>query len=286
MREQEDGSRALGTLPGGLIIKLALAPRLWILVGMLALGLICAFAVAPIPQAPGYHRFADARTFLGIPNFNDVMSNVGFLLIGVAGVLVLTGKRSRRIFFEPRDARPYVVFFLAVSLVAFGSGYYHWAPSNERLLWDRLPMSVAFMAFASAIVADRIDARAGNGWVLVLLIALGIASLIYWDWTESLGRGDLRFYGLVQFYPMIALPVICWLFPEHRYTANRYLFWVIMWYGLSKLFEHFDGHVFDIMGQSFSGHTLKHLAAAIAPLVVLRMLLSGNQTQGTNSLRR
>ena len=116
------------------------------------------------------------------------------------------------VFAERSDAWPYLAFFIGVALVSAGSAYYHWAPSNDRLLWDRLPMSIAFMAFCSAIIADRIDSKAGNVWLLPVLIGLGLASLVYWNWTESLGRGDLRFYGFVQFYPMIAIPAVCCCF--------------------------------------------------------------------------
>ena len=31
-------------------------------------------------------------------------------------------------------------------LTAIGSAYYHWRPTTERLVWDRLPMSMAFGA--------------------------------------------------------------------------------------------------------------------------------------------
>jgi hypothetical protein len=135
-------------------------------------------------------------------------------------------------------------------------------------------MSVAFMAFASAIVADRIHARAGNTWLLVVLIILGLLSLLYWQYTEQQGRGDLRFYAFVQFYPVILLPAVLWLFPRYRYMPGRYIAWVFFWYGLSKLLEHFDARIFEMLGYSISGHTLKHLAAAISAFVVLRMLMS------------
>ena len=177
-------------------------------------------------------------------------------------------------FVTSADVRPYLLFFIGVALVSLGSGYYHWAPSNASLLWDRLPMSIAFMALSSAIVADQINAAAGNGWLLVVLVSLGLASLVYWDWTESLGRGDLRFYAFVQFYPMLALPIICWLYRDHHYTPVRYIGWLIAWYGLSKVLEFFDAAIFDITGNLVSGHSLKHLAAAVATYVVLRMLLS------------
>jgi hypothetical protein len=248
--------------------------RVWLLIGLLVVGLLGVLALQPIPQNLDYHLFADTSALFRIPNFYNVVSNAGFAVVGILGILAVTGRRRHDIFAERPDARPYVVFFVGVALVSLGSAYYHWAPSNDRLVWDRLPMSIAFMAFCSAVIADRIDAKAGNTWLLPVLVGCGIASLVYWDWTESLGRGDLRFYGLVQFYPMVAVPAVCWLFPEHRYIAGRYIAWVIGWYGLSKILEHFDGEVFDLLGHTISGHTLKHLAATIATLVVLQMLLA------------
>jgi len=256
------------------IIDLTFRQRIFILSGLLAAGLAGLFALEPVPQDPAYHLFADARSFFSVPNFNDVVSNAGFAVVGALGIIAAAGRKRRRIFLHRIDARPYIVFFIAVVLISLGSAYYHWAPSKERLFWDRLPMSVAFMAFLSAIIADRIDAKAGITWLLPVLVILGLLSLIYWIWTESLGRGDLRFYGFVQFFPLIVLPLLCWLFPAHRYTSDRYIAWVIAWHGLSKILEHFDGEVFHLLGQTVSGHTLKHLAAAVATFVVLNMLLS------------
>ena len=181
--------------------------RFSILIGLLVVGFAALFAVDPVPQDLAYHQFSDRRTLFGIPNFDDVASNIGFAIVGVFGIYRLLRQR-RELFVQPADLRPYLVFFVGVALVSLGSGFYHWAPSNDSLLWDRLPMSIAFMALSSAIVADRINARAGNGWLLAALLSLGLASLVYWAWTESLGRGDLRFYGFVQFYPMLALPMI------------------------------------------------------------------------------
>jgi hypothetical protein len=248
--------------------------RVAILIGLLAIGLSALAALPPIGQNPDYHLFADTRSFLGIPNVNDVTSNAGFAVVGILGVLLVVGRTSNEIFAQRSDAWPYLVLFTSVALVSVGSAYYHWAPSNDRLLWDRLPMAVGFMAFCSAIIADRIDRNAGNSWLMPVLIGLGLASLWYWDWTEALGRGDLRFYGFVQFYPTIAIPAVCLLFPEHRYTAGRYIAWIFAWYGASKLLEHFDHEVFDLLGHTVSGHTLKHLAAAAATFVVVRMLLA------------
>ena len=256
------------------MLALSFWPRVLILIALLVAGLLGLLALDPIPQSPDYHRFTDTRSLFGIPNFNDVASNAGFAVVGILGAAVVVGSTRRAIFAEPSDAWPYLVFFIGVALVSVGSAYYHWAPSNDRLLWDRLPMSIAFMAFCSAIIADRIDAKAGNVWLLPVLIGLGLVSLVYWNWTESAGRGDLRFYGFVQFFPMIAIPAICLLFPEYRNLSVRAIALVAGWYALSKLLEHFDREVFDFLRHGVSGHTLKHLAAATAAFVVLRVLLA------------
>jgi hypothetical protein len=248
--------------------------RLWVLVAMFVVSVGGVLLVAPIPQDPAYHLFADSRALLGIANFGDVTSNVGFILVGVPGMWLVTGTRGRRIFTEAADGWPYGVFFFGVALVCLGSGYYHLEPGDDRLFWDRLPMTIAFMSLFSAIVADRIDRRAGIFGLLPVLLVLGMLSLVYWDWTEAQGRGDLRFYGLVQFYPMAALPVICWLFRKAGYTGGGYLIWVIVWYAIAKVLEHFDAEVFDLLGHTVSGHSLKHLASAVATFMVLRMVMT------------
>jgi hypothetical protein len=255
-------------------IDLSYWQRVAILIGLLVAGLAGLLFVAPFPQDLDYHNLADTRMFLGIPNFNDVVSNAGFALVGVLGLVAVAGVNRQLLFVKSVDARPYLIFFSGVALVSLGSAWYHWEPSNESLLWDRLPMSVAFMAFAAAIIADRIHARAGNTWLLVVLIILGLLSLLYWHYTEQQGRGDLRFYTFVQFYPVILLPVALWLFPDYRYVPGRYIAWVFAWYGLSKVLEYFDARVFEMLGYTISGHTLKHLAAAASAFVVLRMLSS------------
>ena len=144
------------------MLTLSFWPRVLILLGLLVAGLLGLLALHPIPQSAEYHRFADTRSLLGVPNFNDVASNAAFAVVGILGVSVFAGGKRRVIFTEQSDAWPYLVFFIGVALVSVGSAYYHWKPSNDRLLWDRLPMSIAFMAFCSAIIADRIDSKPGT----------------------------------------------------------------------------------------------------------------------------
>lgn len=265
--------------------NLSFGQRVGILLALLLAGLAGLLLLDPIPQDPAYHLFADTRTFFGIPNFNDVVSNVGFALAGMLGLIAVAGARRHVLFARASDARPYVAFFLGVALVSLGSAWYHLAPSTERLLWDRLPMSIAFMALAAAVVADRIHARAGNGWLLLVLVLLGLASLLYWHVTERLGRGDLRFYGFVQFYPLILFPLVAWLFPRHRYVSNRYLLLIFAWYALSKIMEFLDAQVFTLLGYTASGHTLKHFAAAASAFVVFMMLASRPRGEGLGHWR-
>lgn len=264
--------------------NLSFGQRVGILLALLLAGLVGLLFLDPIAQDPAYHIFADTRSFLGIPNFNDVVSNAGFALAGVLGLVAVAGTRRHLLFVRRSDARPYLAFFAGVALVSLGSVWYHLAPSTERLLWDRLPMSIAFMALAAAVIADRVHARAGNGWLLPLLVLLGLSSLLYWHFTERLGRGDLRFYGFVQFYPVVLFPLVAWLFPEHRYVSNRYLVLIFAWYALSKIMEFLDAQVFSLLGHTLSGHTLKHLAAAGSAFVVFMMLASRPRGEGSRHL--
>ncbi len=258
---------------------LAFSHRLSILLGTFVLALVGTAFVAPIPQDPSYHLFADTRSWLGIPNFGDTVSNIGFAVVGVWGLWTGLGPSEREIFAGREDTRPYLVFFSGVTLVSVGSAYYHLVPDNDRLFWDRLPMTVGFMAFVAAFIADRVQGPIARRWLLPVFVLLGVLSLLYWDWTEAQGRGDLRFYGLVQFYPIVALPLILWLFPKARYTAGNYLLWVIVWYAAAKVLEHFDHEVFALLGNAVSGHSLKHLAAAVATLVVIRMIKNNRRIE-------
>ncbi|MDG2284623.1 MAG: alkaline phytoceramidase [Alphaproteobacteria bacterium] len=250
--------------------------NLTILMSVSALLIVVAAFAPAIPQDPAFHLFADIRLLCGVPRFGDVMSNIPFTVVGLWGLWGVTGARSRRLFARPGDGLPYRVFFAAVTMIGLGSGYYHWEPSTERLFWDRLPMTVAFMAFFSAFTADRIDRRAGIVWVLPIAVTLGIASLVYWSWSESIGRGDLRPYALIQFGPMLILPLMTWLFPERKLTDGRYLAAVLAVYGLAIVVALFDHEILNLTGGLVSGHSLKHLIAASAcvfPIAMLRARL-------------
>ncbi len=221
-------------------------------------------------QPLDYHAFADTRAWLGIPNFGDVASNAAFFVAGASGIVVTL--RARTVFAEPFERVPYLVFFAGVLLTAFGSAYYHWAPDNERLVWDRLPMTIAFAGLIAAQLDERVSVGVGRAF-LVPGVIVGFVSVIYWQLTERLGRGNVIPYAVVQGYAMVMIVALA-AFCRSRYTRAADLFWVFFWYGLAKLMETFDGQVLRALGGTVSGHTLKHLAASGSGFVVARMLVA------------
>lgn len=245
-----------------------MSKRIWYLVGFTVLCVAVAFLWPAMPQWLEYHRFADRRALFGIANFLDVASNAGFVVAGVAGLVVVARQRTR---FERNAERvPYAVLFVGLLLTAVGSAYYHLAPDNERLYWDRLPMTVGFMGLVAAQIADRVSLRAGLALIVPMLI-VGAASVQYWIGTERAGVGNVVPYGVLQFYAVVVLLVIAWTHPS-RYTRGDDIYWVFAAYVAAKLLELLDGPIFAL-GHLVSGHTLKHLAAAVAGLVVCRMLV-------------
>lgn len=245
-----------------------MSKRTWTLLGFTALCVAAALLWPAVPQWQSYHDFADRREILGVPNFFDVVSNAGFAIAGVVGFVILAQRRAR--FEHPAENWPVAIFFAGLVLIAVGSGYYHLAPDNERLFWDRLAMSVAFMSLVAAQIADRVSVRAGLA-LLVPLLLVGAASVQYWIASERAGAGNVVPYGVLQFYAVVVLLVIAWSRPS-RYTRGSDIYWVVGAYVAAKVLEELDAAIFAL-GNVVSGHTLKHLAGAAAGLVVCRMLV-------------
>lgn len=256
----------------GLFAWLSRRIRLGVILGLALASGAALLALPPIPQPPDYHHFADKRPFFDLPNFLNVISNVPFLVVGGLGLAFLLKPPPAQVggaFKEQAERRPYVMLLLGVTLTALGSAYYHLAPDNQSLFWDRLPMTLVFMGFFAAVITERIHVKAGL-FLLFPLVILGVASVLYWHYTELQGRGDLRLYAWVQFFPMMALPLILLLFPP-RYTRSRDWWVVLALYALAKVFEVIDENIYA-WGRMVSGHTLKHLTAALATYGIVRML--------------
>lgn len=244
----------------GVIVLIAVALLLFVLLPF----------IPRIPQPQSYHNFADHRAWLGIPNFGNVLSNLPFAIFGAMGLIFLRSSKASRTFLYSRERVSYVFVFLGLFLTAFGSGYYHLHPSNATLLWDRLPMTIAFMGIISVLIAERIEVTAGI-YALGPLLLLGVASPIQWYLSELHGHGDLRFYAAVQLAAVLALPLFLLLFPA-RYTRGSDFVIVAAFYVLAKLLETFDTQVFAALSHIVSGHTLKHMAASLAGYWILHML--------------
>jgi hypothetical protein len=219
-------------------LSLRLSQRSKIAILLIGVAIVFFLVVAPpLHQDQSYHAFADRRTILGIPNLWDVISNLPFLIIGVIGLLTFRDFPTR-------------LLFLGVFFTAFGSAYYHLAPDNPRLVWDRLPMTVTFMCLFAIAIKQRA--------LVIPLVILGVVSVVWWSLTDN-----LWLYGLVQFGTMAAIFVIA------ARTEPR-LWPVIIFYSLSKIAEYFDKQIYSVF--PLSGHTLKHLLAGIAAWYMFRWI--------------
>lgn len=241
---------------------------LLILAVLFMLIFVIGLAIGPIPQPQAYHSFADQRSFFGIPNAWNVLSNIPFALVGIWGILLLLSPGKVQ-FVDDRERWPWVGFSIGLILTAFGSAYYHLAPDNSRLVWDRLPMSILFISFLAALITERINVRLGL-WLLPIMLIIGFYSVLHWYASEQRGLGDLRIYLGIQVITVL-MALLMFIAPS-PYDRRWDLSVVILFFGLAHLFETYDHQVFAFTGNKTSGHTLKHFAAAFAGLWLIRMI--------------
>jgi len=240
------------------------------LLGVVIFGSLALVAAQPpIAQDPAYHAFADQRELAGIPNFWNVASNLPFLLVGALGV-----RRAARLRGGARAS--WLTLFTGIAMVAAGSAWYHWRPSDATLVWDRLPMTVGFMGLFAALVSESIEPRLERA-LLPGMLAVGVASVGVWVAT-----GDLRFYAWVQLLPLVTIPTLVALFPRTRESVLPLLV-ALGAYVLAKLAELGDGEVFAGSGELIGGHAMKHLLAAGACWALAGIVAEG---RGASSGRR
>ncbi len=232
--------------------------HVWIFALLAAAAAAAVAALPALPQDPAYHRFADTRPLHGVPNAWNVLSNAPFLLAGALGLLT----SRRRLDFPARSA--WMVAFTGIGLVGLGSAWYHWAPSDPSLVWDRLPMTVGFMGVVVAVLHRPLGDRLA-GRLLWPAVATGLASVAYWQWT-----GDLRPYVWIQFAPLMILAAAIAL-ERDRPTVRGLLLAVLVLYGVAKGCEAVDGFVHVRSGGLIAGHALKHLTAASACLLLVEV---------------
>jgi len=253
----------------GRVRTLASATR-WSIVALICIvATIVVAMLKPIPQSLSYHDFADARRLLGVPNAFNVLSNLPFVAEGLFG-LVFTLQPGSRL--ERPQRWAYGILFAGLLLTGLGSGYYHLAPGNQRLVADRLPMTVAMAGFITVLLCDRFSPR--SLWLLPLLLTVGMGSVVQWIMSEHQGHGDLRWYALYQGLTIIFGAALLLLFPAQRDGTREFAIAVAANIA-AKVFELLDKPIYQL-GGVVSGHTLKHLSAGLGfvPLVffVYRMI--------------
>ena len=213
----------------------------------------------PIKQNLAYHDFADKRAVFNIPNFFNVVTSTLFAVFGVIGLgLCLTRKQNE----APLS---WITFFVGVTIVCFGSGYYHWNPNSTTLVWDRLPMTIGFMGLFIGILSEYVNPKIER-YFLVPAILVGLSTVIYWHYMD-----DLRLYLWVQFVPLLVIPIVMILF-GCKYTHQRYLIFALIAYLLAKFPEAYDKEIFSFAYEQFSGHSLKHLLVSMGIFFIYFML--------------
>ncbi len=247
---------------------------LWALLGLALLAVYghYAFALTPARASAliadlgfhahlGGHVFADTRSWLGLPNALDLLSNVPFAVFGVWGLCLM-----HRAQVSPAFGQLLRIFFIGLLLTTAGSMAYHWAPSDATLLWDRAGMSVAFAGVLGLAASDRISEGAGPCLVGATLLG---AALALWLWHAS---GDVLPWSVVQFGGMGLVIAMACIKPEQS-SVGLNLLALIGFYALAKVLESTDHAVFEATGRMISGHSLKHIAASLAALPILQALI-------------
>lgn len=233
--------------------------QVWLMVAtaLVLYGLLRA-AFGPIPQDPSYHLLADTRTFFGvIPRAGDVLTNLAILAAGLFGLVL-----RNRMTVAPEERIAVNVLIAATILTAFGSLYYHWAPANPTLVWDRLPLAIILISVLALVMGDRMHplfARHGI-WPLT---ALAVAGVILWGASEAMGKGDLLLYLVVRVGAGIAIALLV-ILRRPRYTGTKWLVAALICEVLMAALERLDHEIFRLTGGLVSGHSLKHVMVGVA----------------------
>jgi len=246
-----------------------------VVVVLLLYGLLRA-GFGPLPQWPEYHDFADTRVWGIVPRAGDVLTNLAILAAGL-----WAGSLHRRVWVSGDQRRAYHLVVLGAVLTAFGSAWYHWDPTNERLVWDRMPMAVLATGVVSLVLADRVGSAFGRAalWPLGLLAAGGVA---LWGVSEALGRGDLWLYLLVRIGAAIGTLALL-LTRRSRHGAVVWIWAALACDGLETAAERLDWPIWHATGGLVSGHNLKHVLAGGVIACIAAWLLHRRPRAGHSS---
>ncbi len=232
------------------------------------LALLVACAGPHVAQHAHYHAFADQRTLWGVPCALDVLSNLAFALLGGWGLLRMYGQPNGTAQAAGSQRTLSVLFFAGLVLTALCSTAYHLAPDDARLAIDRLGMVSAFAGLLGLAAADRVSARSGL-WLASAVLALGPVAVLVWAHT-----GNLLPWSVLQGGGMVLIVVLALRSPVGGAWGIP-LATVIAWYVLAKLLELGDHAVFAATQGWVSGHSLKHVFAAMAAWPVMALMHNG-----------
>lgn len=220
------------------------------------------------------HPFVDARTLWGIPNAMDVLTNAPLALAGLWGLQALRGRAL-----PAATQLAALVFFAGLLTTGFGSAWYHWAPDPTGLAWDRMGMAVTFAGALALAVAERVG-QAPASQALRVLLPLGVLSAVL-----PASNGNVLPWAVLQFGGMA---LIVWLALRKSVSGaiGIRLGALIGLYALAKVLELGDATVFHATVDTLSGHSLKHLVAALAAWPVISALKPRRHAKRPAGLRQ
>jgi hypothetical protein len=240
------------------------------------LTMLLIYCLSPITQSIQYHQFADQRYVSNLPHIGDFISNFAFVIAGIALLIYIKKLKKENYGYCGLYFSQKVSFYsLAISsiLLGLGSGYYHYAPDNATLAWDRAAMVLGFaVIYYDSLVRYQIISTEHVCTRLFIIMLLFVSTVVYWSMI-----GGLEPYVFVQFFTMFVLVVLALC--NYKHTPSKHLFLMFTWYLVAKICETFDKQIFIITNYVISGHTLKHLAYAIALYVFGRYMLECKNNQ-------
>jgi hypothetical protein len=232
-------------------------------VGTLILAAILV-ATGPHIQSQGYHLFAEQRTILNIPHFGDVLSNLAFAIVGI--LLFIEVKKWNATEMYKDQGVLFKALAYSCIILALGSGYYHWEPVDSTLIWDRVAMVLSFtiVFYDSCIRYDVFNKNKVIKGALATAAAF-LGTVVLWIVFDRLEP-----YYLVQAF---ALVLVILAIRNYKTTPSKHLFYLFGWYVVAKICEICDKQIFMLTGDLISGHTLKHIASAVALYVFGKYML-------------
>lgn len=247
--------------------SLSRVSRISILIALPLAALAALLLAGPLRQPASFYDYADTRNIYGIVNFSDVVSSLAFLGAGLLGLVHCLKHRPAGALWA------WCAFFVGVALVSAGSAHYHLAPAPATLIWDRLPITIGFMAAVVALVAEYVDPRLEKP-LLVPALLVGAGGVVYWVMAD-----DLALYFAVQGGVFLAGFWILLAF-DSPYRQKGFIAAAFLSYALALVFELLDHRIFAFTNEAISGHTLKHLVAALVPYWIYRMLAERARAAG------